>query len=83
MNQDGLAPPLLCGSAIRRAARQLTRVASPKLVEARPTVILGERNLHDNGAYREGFFGPRSTILPGVRRCSCQAEEVFAGPGPW
>ena len=55
VNQDGLAPPLLFGSAIRQAARQLTRVAGPKLVEARRTVILGERNLHDNGTYREGF----------------------------
>ena len=55
MNQDGLAPPLLFGSAIRQAARQLTRVAGPKLVEARRTVILGERNLHDNGTYGSSF----------------------------
>ena len=47
-----LASPLLFGSAIRQAARQLTRVAGPKLVEARRTVILGERILHHNGTYR-------------------------------
>ena len=50
-----MASPLLFGSAIRQAARQLTRVAGPKLVEARRTVILGERILHVNGTYGSSF----------------------------
>ena len=51
---DGLAPPLLFGGAIlirgfradlgRQAARQLTRVAGPKLVEARRTVTLASES---------------------------------------